>query len=141
MRVRASALKGIDVPAGRAPLMIDEYPILAVAAAYALGETRMRGLAELRVKESDRLRAVADGGKRAVVIINAAEGEPASDKDRLLLSLAPHLVLDGAMLCAEAIGAPEILVEVRADAERTLRALRGAASVRPDEPAATIRAA
>ena len=41
--------------------MIDEYPILAVAAAFASGETRMRGLAELRVKESDRLAAVADG--------------------------------------------------------------------------------
>ena len=45
--------------------MIDEYPILAVAAAFASGETRMRGLAELRVKESDRLRAVADGLRQA----------------------------------------------------------------------------
>ncbi|CAH1650619.1 3-phosphoshikimate 1-carboxyvinyltransferase [Chelatococcus asaccharovorans] len=59
--VRFSALKGVDVPAERAPSMIDEYPILAVAAAFASGETRMRGLAELRVKESDRLAAVADG--------------------------------------------------------------------------------
>ncbi len=61
LRVRASALKGVDVPAARAPSMIDEYPILAVAAAFASGETRMRGLHELRVKESDRLAAVADG--------------------------------------------------------------------------------
>ncbi len=61
LRVRASALKGVDVPAARAPSMIDEYPILAVAAAFASGETRMRGLQELRVKESDRLAAVADG--------------------------------------------------------------------------------
>jgi 3-phosphoshikimate 1-carboxyvinyltransferase len=60
-RVRASALKGVDVPAARAPSMIDEYPILAVAAAFAEGTTRMRGLKELRVKESDRLAAVADG--------------------------------------------------------------------------------
>jgi 3-phosphoshikimate 1-carboxyvinyltransferase len=60
-RVRASALKGVDVPAPRAPSMIDEYPILAVAAAFAEGTTRMRGLKELRVKESDRLAAVADG--------------------------------------------------------------------------------
>jgi 3-phosphoshikimate 1-carboxyvinyltransferase len=59
--VRASALKGVDVPAARAPSMIDEYPILAVAAAFAEGTTRMRGLKELRVKESDRLAAVADG--------------------------------------------------------------------------------
>ena len=61
LRVRASALKGVDVPAERAPSMIDEYPILAVAAAFAEGTTRMRGLKELRVKESDRLAAVADG--------------------------------------------------------------------------------
>ena len=55
-----SELSGVDVPAERAPSMIDEYPILAVAAAYARGVTRMRGLAELKVKESDRLQAVAD---------------------------------------------------------------------------------
>ncbi len=61
LRVRHSALTGVDVPAGRAPSMIDEYPILAVAASFAKGETRMRGLNELRVKESDRLQAVADG--------------------------------------------------------------------------------
>jgi 3-phosphoshikimate 1-carboxyvinyltransferase len=61
LRVRHSHLKGVDVPADRAPSMIDEYPILAVAAAFAKGETRMRGLSELRVKESDRLAAVATG--------------------------------------------------------------------------------
>ena len=60
LRVRASALKGVEVPAERAPSMIDEYPILAVAAAFAEGTTRMRGLKELRVKESDRLAATAD---------------------------------------------------------------------------------
>jgi 3-phosphoshikimate 1-carboxyvinyltransferase len=52
-------LRGVDVPPGRAPSMIDEYPVLAVAAAAARGVTRMRGLAELRVKESDRLSATA----------------------------------------------------------------------------------
>ncbi len=52
-------LRGVDVPAERAPSMIDEYPILAVAAACATGTTRMRGLKELRVKESDRLAATA----------------------------------------------------------------------------------
>ncbi len=59
LRVTASALKGVDVPAERAPAMIDEYPVLAVAAAFAQGTTRMRGLQELRVKESDRLEATA----------------------------------------------------------------------------------
>jgi 3-phosphoshikimate 1-carboxyvinyltransferase len=62
-RVRASELKGVDVPAPRAPSMIDEYPVLAVVAAFAHGTTVMRGLKELRVKESDRLAAVADGLK------------------------------------------------------------------------------
>jgi len=61
LRVRASKLKGIEVPASRAPSMIDEYPVLAVAAAFAEGETLMKGLEELRVKESDRLAAVARG--------------------------------------------------------------------------------
>jgi 3-phosphoshikimate 1-carboxyvinyltransferase len=60
LRVRASALKGVEVPPERAPTMIDEYPILAVAASFAEGPTRMKGLKELRVKESDRLAATAD---------------------------------------------------------------------------------
>jgi 3-phosphoshikimate 1-carboxyvinyltransferase len=59
--VRHSELKGVEVPAERAPSMIDEYPILAVAASFAEGKTAMRGLEELRVKESDRLEAVARG--------------------------------------------------------------------------------
>ena len=59
LRVRAGALKGVDVPADRAPSMIDEYPVLAIAASFAEGVTRMRGLKELRVKESDRLEATA----------------------------------------------------------------------------------
>jgi 3-phosphoshikimate 1-carboxyvinyltransferase len=61
LRVRAGALKGADIPPERAPSMIDEYPILAVAASCAKGRTVMRGLAELRVKESDRLVATAAG--------------------------------------------------------------------------------
>ena len=61
LRVRAGTLKGADIPAERAPRMIDEYPILAVAAACARGRTVMRGLAELRVKESHRLSAISAG--------------------------------------------------------------------------------
>ncbi len=57
--VRHGPLRAVDVPPERAPTMIDEYPVLAVAAAFASGTTRMRGLAELRVKESDRLAATA----------------------------------------------------------------------------------
>ena len=60
LRVRASKLRGVEVPPERAPSMIDEYLVLAVAAAFAEGTTIMRGLQELRVKESDRLAATAD---------------------------------------------------------------------------------
>jgi 3-phosphoshikimate 1-carboxyvinyltransferase len=67
LRIRQGTLKGVDVPASRAPSMIDEYPVLAVAAAFASGATRMRGLSELKVKESDRLAAVAAGLKAAGV--------------------------------------------------------------------------
>lgn len=74
LRVRASELVGVDVPAARAPSMIDEYPILAVAASFATGTTRMRGLGELRVKESDRLEAVA-AGLAAADVTHAVEGD------------------------------------------------------------------
>jgi 3-phosphoshikimate 1-carboxyvinyltransferase len=59
LRVRGGALRGVEVPASRAPSMIDEYPVLAVAAAFAEGTTIMRGLKELRIKESDRLAGTA----------------------------------------------------------------------------------
>jgi len=74
LRVRASALKGVEVPADRAPSMIDEYPILAVAAAFAEGRTVMRGLSELRVKESDRLAATAE-----MLRVNGVDVEIQSD--------------------------------------------------------------
>jgi 3-phosphoshikimate 1-carboxyvinyltransferase len=61
LHVRASALAGIEVPASRAPAMIDEFPVLAVAASQATGATVMRGIGELRIKESDRLAAMARG--------------------------------------------------------------------------------
>jgi 3-phosphoshikimate 1-carboxyvinyltransferase len=61
IRARASKLRGVAVPAERAPSMIDEYPMLAVLAGFAEGTTRMDGLAELKVKESDRLAATAAG--------------------------------------------------------------------------------
>ena len=74
LRVKAGAMKGVDVPPERAPSMIDEYPILAVAASFAEGTTRMRGLKELRVKESDRLEATA-----AMLRVNGVEVEIVDD--------------------------------------------------------------
>jgi 3-phosphoshikimate 1-carboxyvinyltransferase len=73
LRVRASRLKGAEIPAERAPSMIDEYPILAVAAAHAEGATRMLGLSELRVKESDRLMATAKLLREAGVQVDEGE--------------------------------------------------------------------
>jgi len=67
--VRHSALTGIDVPAAIAPRMIDEYPILFIAAAFARGTTRAAGLAELRLKESDRIAAMAAGLHAAGVAV------------------------------------------------------------------------
>jgi len=72
--VRSSELRGVEVPAERAPSMIDEYPILAVATAFASGRSVMHGLAELRVKESDRLAAIV-AGLRACGIDAREEGD------------------------------------------------------------------
>ncbi|NKB45766.1 MAG: 3-phosphoshikimate 1-carboxyvinyltransferase [Alphaproteobacteria bacterium] len=76
---RSSKLRGVVVPAARAPSMIDEYPVLAMAAACAEGETRMEGLGELRVKESDRLSAIADG-------LNSCDVMCEIDGDTLIVS-------------------------------------------------------
>ncbi len=69
IRVRASRLTSVTVPAARAPSMIDEYPVLAIAAACAHGTTVMEGLGELRVKESDRLAAIANGFRACGVAV------------------------------------------------------------------------
>ena len=83
--IRHSRLSGIEVPPGIAPSMIDEYPILFVAAALARGRTVMRGLEELRVKESDRIATMAEGlraiGARVEeledgLIVDGTDGEP-----------------------------------------------------------------
>lgn len=74
IRAASSRLKGVEVPADRAPTMIDEYPILAVAAAFAEGDTVMRGLSELRVKESNRLKAILDA-----LAVNGVEAKVEGD--------------------------------------------------------------
>ena len=75
LEVSSSKLSGINVPADRAPSMIDEYPILAIAAAYARGVTRLSGLSELRLKESDRLSAIEVGLKSCGVTANVEEND------------------------------------------------------------------
>ena len=73
IRVRSSQLHGIDVPPARAASMIDEYPILSVAASKATGTTMMSGVAELRVKETDRIAVMAEGLKACGV--DVTEGD------------------------------------------------------------------
>jgi 3-phosphoshikimate 1-carboxyvinyltransferase len=82
LRVRHSRLRGIDVPAKRAASMIDEYPILAIAATQAEGTTRMLGVAELRVKETDRIAVVAEG-------IIAAGANVTYDEDSMSVTGSP----------------------------------------------------
>ncbi|HEY7581327.1 MAG TPA: 3-phosphoshikimate 1-carboxyvinyltransferase [Acetobacteraceae bacterium] len=72
--VSQGPLRGVDVPWEHAPTMIDEYPVLAVVAAHAMGTTRMRGLKELRVKESDRVAATA-----ALLAVNGGKVEVEGD--------------------------------------------------------------
>jgi 3-phosphoshikimate 1-carboxyvinyltransferase len=113
LRVKASALRAVDVPAERAPAMIDEYPILAVAAAAARGTTRMRGLKELRVKESDRLAATAallaaNGVKVTVegddMIVEGAGGPPAGGGD--VVTHMDHRIAMSALVLGMAARAP-----------------------------------
>lgn len=92
--VRASRLKGVEVPPERAPSMIDEYPILSVAAAFAEGETVMRGVGELRVKESDRLAAMARG-------LAACGVRVTEDPDTLAVAGSGNGVAGGAAIAAD----------------------------------------
>jgi 3-phosphoshikimate 1-carboxyvinyltransferase len=91
IRVRHSPLKGVTVPASRAASMIDEYPILAVVAAFAAGDTHMPGIEELRVKESDRLAAIEAG-------LGANGVETASGPDWLTVKGRSGDVAGGAMV-------------------------------------------
>jgi 3-phosphoshikimate 1-carboxyvinyltransferase len=111
--VKASALRAVDVPPERAPAMIDEYPILAVAAAAARGTTRMRGLKELRVKESDRLAAtaalLAANGVAVTVegddmIVQGAGGPPAGGGD--VVTHMDHRIAMSALVLGLASRAP-----------------------------------
>ena len=90
---QTSVLHGVEVPPERAPSMIDEYPILAVAAAFAQGRSVMHGLAELRVKESDRLAAIVAG-------LNACGIEASEQGDSLIVEGCGGTVPGGATIDA-----------------------------------------
>jgi NADH:ubiquinone oxidoreductase subunit F (NADH-binding) len=76
----------------------------------------LRGRGGAAFPSATKMSAVADSGRAAIVVANAAEGEPASAKDRVLLERAPQLVLDGTLLAAEAVGADEVVLCIRSEA-------------------------
>jgi NADH:ubiquinone oxidoreductase subunit F (NADH-binding) len=105
----------------------------------AVEASGLRGRGGADFPTARKLRAVAEGGRRrggraSAVVVNGSETEPASAKDRLLLSRMPHLVLDGAMLAAAAVGAQEVIVKIGDSAVGSLGALEGAIAVRPGDP-------
>jgi NADH:ubiquinone oxidoreductase subunit F (NADH-binding) len=81
-----------------------------------------------------KMRAVASAGRRPIVVVNAAEGEPASLKDRTLLEIVPHLVLDGAVLAARAVGAEEVIICVCESADAGIEAIGAAIEERHRRP-------
>lgn len=96
---------------GRAPLL------------HTIEQAGLRGRGGAGFATARKMRAVAATRGLSVVIANGAEGEPASHKDKLLLTGVPHLVLDGAALAAEAVGAPEVIVVVERSAHRARAAV------------------
>jgi NADH:ubiquinone oxidoreductase subunit F (NADH-binding) len=100
----------------------------------AIEHSGLRGRGGADFPTARKLRAVASARRTSAVVVNGSETEPASAKDQLLLSRLPHLVLDGAMLAAQAVGAPEVIVQVGESAVGSLRALEAALAVRPHDP-------
>jgi NADH:ubiquinone oxidoreductase subunit F (NADH-binding) len=100
----------------------------------AIDRSGLRGRGGADFPTARKLRAVATGRRTAAVVVNGSETEPASAKDRLLLSRLPHLVLDGAMLAAEAVGAPEVIIHVGERAVSSMEALEAALAHRPHDP-------
>ena len=93
----------------------------------AVERSGLRGRGGAGFPTAAKLRAVASAGRgRRVVVVNGAEGEPASAKDRVLLAGAPHLVLDGALSAAAAVGADEVIVCVKSTSAKAIRALEAA---------------
>ncbi len=101
----------------------------------AVADSGLRGRGGADFPTARKLSAVAGaGGGVSAVVVNGSETEPASEKDKLLISRLPHLVLDGAILAAKAVGAPKVIIQVGESAIESIRALAGALSVRAGDP-------
>jgi NADH:ubiquinone oxidoreductase subunit F (NADH-binding) len=134
-------LAGLD-PSG-APMTLADHerthgPLPRRLGSYELIEaverSGLRGRGGADFPTARKLRAVAEARRRGqVLVVNGSETEPASAKDRVLLSRLPHLVLDGAVLAAEAIRAREVIVKVGESAIASRRALESAIAVRHDD--------
>src|SRR6476469_3135645 len=92
----------------------------------AVSRAGLRGKGGAAFPTGRKLQAVVEGSGRPVVVVNGAEGEPASGKDKFLLASAPHLVIDGALIAAAAVGASEVRVCVDRRATDALAIVRGA---------------
>ena len=92
----------------------------------AIDAAGLRGRGGAAFPTAVKMRAVGGGKRRPVVVVNGSEGEPASEKDRVLMTLGPHLVLDGAELAAAAVDADEVIVGVDAAAPRARRSIEAA---------------
>jgi NADH:ubiquinone oxidoreductase subunit F (NADH-binding) len=137
-------LAGID-PAGR-PLGLAAHeqlngPLPSIPPARLIEQVArsgLRGRGGADFPTARKLQAVADRGRASAVIANGSETEPASRKDAVLMSCLPHLVLDGALLAARAVGAAEVIVALRSGATAALAAMRAAAAERSEGVPITI---
>ena len=133
-------LAGLD-PSGAPMTLADhervhgEQPRISVHELIeAIERSGLRGRGGADFPTARKLRAVASSRRPSAVVVNGSETEPASGKDELLLSRMPHLVLDGAMLAASAVGAPEVVIQIRAGSRTAAEALEGAIAVREYDP-------
>ncbi len=133
-------LAGLE-PGGRAMTLATHThthgPLPRVPAHLLIEEVErsgLRGRGGADFPTARKLRAVAERRRVGPVVVNGSETEPASAKDRLLLSRLPHLVLDGAVLAAGAVGSRQVIVKLSADAADAVVALEGAVAVRDRDP-------
>jgi NADH:ubiquinone oxidoreductase subunit F (NADH-binding) len=124
------------LPLIRKPKRGAEHPLIE-----QIEQAGLRGHGGAGFPTARKLRTVAASRRRAVVVVNAAEGEPASLKDRTLTQTLPHLVLDGAVLAAQMVGADEVIVSVCESARNSIESLAEATAQRgsPERGPARIR--